>query len=106
MKLYVDDERSAPDGWTRVMTSAAALELLANAREAGQSVDALSLDHDLGGDDTTRPIVMWMCEHEWWPTRVSVHSMNPIGRQYLEEMVRRYAPANTLAPLPYGGSPE
>ena len=57
----------------------------------------MSLDHDLGGDDTTRPVVLWMCEHRWRPDHLYVHTGNPIGEQWLVGTIRRYAPAGTLA---------
>jgi hypothetical protein len=55
-------------------------------------ITEMSLDHDLGGDDTTRPIVLWMCENESWPTTVHVHTANPVGREWLEGMIERYKP--------------
>lgn len=88
MKLWVDDLRPAPDGWTWVTTSAAAIEILAR----GEIIDVMSLDHDLGSDDTTRPVVLWMCEHEAWPREVRVHSANPVGVEWLEGMIARYQP--------------
>ncbi|WP_068059319.1 cyclic-phosphate processing receiver domain-containing protein [Nocardia xishanensis] len=92
MKLFVDDERPAPDGWVRVETSAEALSILSAYRLDGHTVEAISLDHDLGGDDTTRPVMLWMCEHDWWPLRLTIHSANPVGRDHLAGMARRYAP--------------
>ena len=48
-------------------------------------------DHDLGGDDTSRAIVLWMCENEWWPESVMVHSQNPVGSFWLRAMIERYS---------------
>lgn len=48
MKVHLDDERAAPDGWTRVYWPLEAIRLL----ETG-AVEEISLDHDLG-DDTRR----------------------------------------------------
>jgi len=50
----------------------------------------MSLDHDLGDDDTTRPVVMWCCYNDWWPDSVVVHSANPVGVEWLEGMIERY----------------
>lgn len=88
--LWIDDVRTPPDGWVWCKTSEEALTFIKNtpAREVG----IVSFDHDLGGDDTTRPIVLWMCEHEWWPAEVRVHSANPVGVGWLEGMVNRYGP--------------
>lgn len=88
MKLWVDDERPAPDGWALAKTSADALKVLGGA----DPIEAISLDHDLGGEDTTRPVVLWLAEHGGWPARVYVHTANPVGRQWLEGMVQRYGP--------------
>ncbi|MHA4848749.1 cyclic-phosphate processing receiver domain-containing protein [Rhodococcus sp. MSC1_016] len=85
MRLWVDDLRTPPDGWEWAKTSAAAIARL----DAG-GVEQLSLDHDLGGDDTTRPVVLWMCEHEVWPREIRVHSANPVGVEWLTGMIDRY----------------
>lgn len=102
MKLFVDDERPAPEGWTLVRTAPAALAIL-NGHYLGRlTLEALSLDHDLGTsiatyeDDTTRPIMLWMCERDWWPKALYVHTANPWGEEWLVGMARRYAPPGTL----------
>jgi hypothetical protein len=86
-RLWVDDLRPAPPGWTWAKSSAAAIELLDDGEFA-----AISLDHDLGGDDTTRPVVLWLCEHDRRPEVVHVHTANPVGRDWLTGMARRYGP--------------
>ena len=90
MKLWVDDERPSPAGWMWATNSAFALELLKG--EMGNEIDTISLDHDLGGEDTTRPIVLWMAETGLWPDTVFVHTANPVGREWLEGMIERYKP--------------
>lgn len=86
-RLWVDDLRPAPAGWVWVKTSAEAIAAL-----EGGTWDELSLDHDLGGDDTTRPVVLWLAEHGGWPERIMVHSANPVGVEWIKGMVARYAP--------------
>ncbi|MGV8875505.1 MAG: cyclic-phosphate processing receiver domain-containing protein [Rhodococcus sp. (in: high G+C Gram-positive bacteria)] len=49
MKLWVDDLRLPPEGWEWAKTSREAITALSSS-----DVSELSLDHDLGGDDTTR----------------------------------------------------
>jgi hypothetical protein len=91
VKLWVDDLRPAPDGWVWSKTSANTIDtlMLSNPGE----VIEMSLDHDLGGEDTTRPIVLWLCENpSYWPERVRVHSANPVGVEWLEGMIERYKP--------------
>lgn len=87
MKLWVDDLRPAPEGWQWAKSSATAILALAEC-----TVEMMSLDHDLGGEDTTRPVVLWMCESGVWPASITVHSANPVGRQWLEGMISRYRP--------------
>ena len=60
LKVYLDDERTPPDGWVLVKTPAQAIALL----ETGE-VSHLSLDHDLGDDEgigTGYDVVLWMEE--------------------------------------------
>jgi hypothetical protein len=91
MKIWVDDEREPPPGWTWAKTSTEALALL----NGSEHIDALSLDHDLGGEDTTRPVVLYLAEFGGWPDQVYVHTANPVGRQWIEGMVQRYGPGVT-----------
>lgn len=46
MKLYLDDLRPIPDGWTTARTASEAIHLLATCR-----VVEISFDHDLGESD-------------------------------------------------------
>lgn len=98
MKIWVDDIRTPPDdSWLWIKNSEEAIFLMRSIQVRPQmygEVEVLSLDHDLGGDDTTRPIVMWMCENDFWPVEVRVHSANPPGVYWLESMIERYHPSN------------
>ena len=92
-KMWVDDIRTPPDdGWFWSKTSENAIWNLNSFKEQGLNFQIMSLDHDLGGDDTTRPIVLWMCENDFWPVEVVVHSANPVGIEWLEGMIERYKP--------------
>jgi hypothetical protein len=95
MKLWVDDLRDPPEAdWTWVQTSKAARWYLNIWIKDGVGVDGLtiSLDHDLGGDDDTRSIVLWLIENEVsaWIDDIRVHTANPVGREWLEGMIDRY----------------
>lgn len=95
MRLWVDDIRVPPkdDNWIWIKTSQKAIWYLNYAKAHNISIERMSLDHDLGGDDTTRAVVLWCCVHSWWPDEVVVHSANPVGVEWLEGMVNRYHPA-------------
>ena len=86
MWLWVDDLRKPPsDGWVWVKTVRDAKAYLIH-----NHVERMSLDHDLGHEQTSRPIVLWLCENGGWPDVVTVHSQNPVGREWLEGMIERY----------------
>lgn len=85
--LWIDDIRTPPRGWDWAKTSAQAIAMIKN----NESYYHISFDHDLGGEDTARKVVLWLCENEdKWPERASVHSMNPIGKEWLLGMIERY----------------
>lgn len=101
-KLWIDDLREdpdtrwrdicIPDGWVWVKTSADAIAALSDT----PGFDEVAFDHDLGGADTTRQVMLWMIEHNVWPARISFHTANPVGREWLVGMARRYAPEGTV----------
>ena len=105
MKLWIDDERPAPASWdgdiVTCTNSEAAIWFLERCVLPGPdgvpylALEEISLDHDLGGDDTTRPVVMWMTERNLWPRVCRVHTANPVGREWLEGMIHRYGPGVT-----------
>lgn len=91
MKVYLDDEREAPDGWIRTKTVTETLDLL----ETGQ-VTHLSLDHDLGDDSsigTGYTVLIWLERQVQEgklraPESMQVHSMNPVGRHRMEAAIQ------------------
>lgn len=111
-QLWVDDLRPPPDscpspingelisdGWWWAKNSKAAIDSLFyhNVSPGWERFDVMSLDHDLGGDDTTRPIVLWLCEHpRAWPSEIRVHTANPVGREWLTGMIARYRPTHCV----------
>jgi hypothetical protein len=93
MKIWVDDIRLPPDDGTRwiwAQSSREGIHWLEEAYDQNDGIEVMSLDHDLGGDDTSRRIVLWMCENDFWPVEVKVHSANPVGVEWLEGMIERY----------------
>jgi hypothetical protein len=97
VKLWVDDLRPAPEGWRWAKSSEEAIRYLSIYAWFGVTITEVSFDHDLGGDDTSRKVVLWMCENDYpWPRICRVHSANPPGVEWLEGMITRYAPPGTL----------
>lgn len=90
MKLWLDDERPAPDGtWALVRTSDQAIEFLTACTER---LEEISLDHDLGGEDTSMRVLDWMVEHNVWPRELGIHTANPPARENMIRLANRYAP--------------
>ena len=118
IRLYLDDQRACPDGWTlaRSVPEAKALLLAGNVTHA-------SLDHDLGYGcesgcwaeldsrlvtisklcgfscecschQTGYDLVKWMADTGNWPSsKPRVHSGNASGREKMEQLIERYFPA-------------
>lgn len=109
MKLWLDDIRPAPIGWTLATHAASALQHLLT----GQVIEA-SLDHDLGWCDTCselakleggiilNPVIVnqcphvpqgselakWMVEQDAWPKeRITIHSWNPDGARRMANIL-------------------
>jgi len=93
MKLFLDDERSAPEGWVRVTTAPNAIGVLHS-----EMVTHLSLDHDLGDGDAGNgyDVVLWIEEQvmglgrlDVLPVSMKVHSANPPARARMEAGIER-----------------
>lgn len=98
MRLWLDDIREPWRhgclGWHWVKSAQEAIEVLKTGR-----VEEASLDHDLselrtlGQDDgsaTGYDVVCWMEANNVWPSLgTRVHSLNPVGRQRMEEVIER-----------------
>lgn len=95
MRLWVDDERPAPDdSWDVALTSEDAIECLIIARMPRweDPLIEVSLDHDLGGDDTGFKVLDWMIAEGVWPAVLTIHTANSVARK------RMLAAANAEAP--------
>lgn len=105
-RLWVDDERSLPKDiqddteanpqhrWRIATSSDIAISFLSRWKARPYiTLEEVSLDHDLGGDDTAMSVVNWMIEHEYWPKVVTVHTANPVGRENLLRALNAEAPA-------------
>lgn len=92
MKVYLDDERPTPEGWTRTFWPDETISLL----QTGQ-VTALSLDHDLGDDQrgTGYDVVLWIEEavatSSFAPPHINVHSANSSARTKMQAGIANIA---------------
>lgn len=89
MKVYLDDERKTPDGWTRTYNVPETIKLL----ETGK-VTELSLDHDLGvGIRDGQGVTLWLKQkvHDdpsFVLPRIYFHTQNPVGKENMKLDVR------------------
>lgn len=89
MKIYLDDERPCPAGYTLVRWPEEAISLL-----KAEEVEEISLDHDLGDDDrgTGYDVVLWIEEavatQGFIPPKMNVHSANSSARQKMEAGIK------------------
>ena len=107
MRIWHDDVRPAPEGWTRAEDNAQAKLLLSSAA----LVTTISLDHDLGAapsdgiyakgssEETGMKLVEWMIEHDLVPEEVIIHSWNPPGARRMAEALNAAGHNVTLAPF-------
>lgn len=89
MKIYLDDVRPCPEGYVYVQTSQECMIKLSESFLLGNTIEHLSLDHDLGDDKlhgTGYTVISWL--EEWAangvflvdPEKITIHSANPVGR--------------------------
>lgn len=96
MKLWLDDLRPAPEGWTWAKTVVEAKLWIIWAFEFySEGFEECSLDHDLGQGPEGEGIKLidWMAEFHFWPAKKPVvHSMNPVSKARMEATINRYFP--------------
>ena len=91
VKLWLDDIRPAPDGWTWAHNAEEAVSFLARG-----VVEVASLDHDLGDAvaQTGYDVLVWVeravAADAWYGPlpRFLVHSANPVGRDRMQAAIR------------------
>ncbi len=90
MKVYLDDEREAPEGWMRTYTVQATIMMLRSGR-----VSHLSLDHDIGPEEafgTGYDVLLWLEEQVlikgFTPPKITVHSANAGARPKMEACIK------------------
>lgn len=86
--LYIDDERTPPDDMVLARTLLEAKEIV--TKEGLPSL--MSLDHDLGGDETVMQFLHWLSEnyYEEGPPPYLIHSANPVGRQNMDSFLKSW----------------
>jgi hypothetical protein len=88
VKLFLDDVRECPEGWLLAKTAKEAIFALITL-----NITEISLDHDLGTEDTGYTVAEWIerAAYERTLSRLiwAVHSANPVGRAKMEAALTR-----------------
>ena len=110
MRLWLDDLRTTPPGWTHACTAQEAEELALH-----NDIEDMSLDYDLGcvglkGNcpacqlhappdaqhiiaPTGKNFLLWMIETNHWPkNKPHVHSQNLPAREQMRHMIDDFGP--------------
>lgn len=91
MKIYLDDERTTPEGFIRTYLVEETIELI--KRNNGY-IEAVSLDNDLGmGLQEGRKVLEWIEKEAFHNTllpipEIIIHTANPVARDQM--MKSRY----------------
>lgn len=83
MKLFIDDERTQPEGWYLAKTNREAQRII---REFNKHLTDISFDHD-GGEFDFMESVHYLCEQitegkmRGCRPNITTHSANPVGKR-------------------------
>lgn len=96
MKLYLDDTREAPKGWVRCYWPEEVIKYIQT-----ESVEMISLDHDLGDDEhgTGMTVLNWIEEQVYTNDKfvlpiIWVHSANAPKRIEMIKLINRLNEVN------------
>ena len=100
IKLFIDDIRDAPEGWTLCRTITESIRFICNY---GQSIDEISLDHDISHEivvdgayrpfpspETYQAVAHYIAAfygNEMIQPKITIHSANPIGAKEMHCML-------------------
>ena len=90
-KIWIDDMRSPPDNsyrWCQTYDSAIATIHYFSTSDYG--IERICFDHDLGEEKTGYDIAKYLVKNGIYIENYSVHSMNPVGRQNIIQLLDHY----------------
>ncbi|MGN0354985.1 MAG: cyclic-phosphate processing receiver domain-containing protein [Muricoprocola sp.] len=93
MKLWLDDVREAPSGYEHVYSVDEAKQMIQSWEEAGEEIELLDLDYDMGVYEECggngMDFLEWLLYREtFYPVRV--HSYNIIACENMEGLIESY----------------
>lgn len=92
MKIYLDDIRETPEGWTLAKNLTELKEIIEQVKKRGEKIESISFDHDLGeGEIDGYGVMKWLSEtypeYLVGETTCEFHSANPVGRENMEKFL-------------------
>lgn len=92
MKIWIDDVRPAPEGYTWLKSVNAAKRYISMTSPFGVADLEISIDHDAGdyvydGGDYIK-LLDWLEETNRTPI-IHIHSMNPVGIENMRRIIKR-----------------
>jgi hypothetical protein len=91
-KIWVDDIRTAPEGYIWCRSVNEAKKVIRRLEEQGLPIELLDLDHDAGdfcGDGGDYIRLLDYLEETGRNYRCAVHSMNPVGVRQMLQIIRK-----------------
>ena len=92
MKLWVDDIRPAPEGYSRAYSTRQAIALIWGNEDFGTPYELIDIDHDAGdyakyGGDYIN-LLNWL-EETGRNYPIHIHSANPVGVANMRRIIKR-----------------
>lgn len=93
IKIYLDDEREAPNGYVRTHSVNETTKLIEESESNNIEITEINVDHDLGdyandGGDAIK-LLDWLVERgTFYP--IVIHTMNVVGRANMQRMIDRF----------------
>ena len=94
INLFLDDLRECPSGFILARNDLTCRRWLLLHKT---KLNILSLDHDLGEEETGYDFVKWLVETGMsdpsvYPKVIYLHTANPVGRHNMYQLLNRYKP--------------
>ena len=90
IKIYLDDEREAPNGYVRTYSVNETKKLIEESESNNIGITEINVDHDLGdysndGGDAIK-LLDWLIERDTlYP--ITIHTMNVVGMANMQRMI-------------------
>lgn len=95
-KLFLDDERF-PEGTNHCFTTCRSSDEAINHTKLYGPPSFMSLDHDLGGEDTSMVYLKWLSEHHYEVNfKYEIHSENVEGRKNILAFIESWQKSKEL----------